>query len=268
MKTRTMLNNGVAAALCIFLSGVLAQASDVITVTTKNSIIFREEVSETSVASLMKEVVRVNSESPKGPIYLFLDTPGGSVDAGEDLIQFLKQYPRIKTVTIFAASMGSAIVQASSNERLIVKNGIMMFHRARGGFRGQFETGEVESRLKVAKNVIYTMEQRNAKRMGLSTHDYKNIVKDELWMDALESIGRNAADRVVEIKCTKQALEKKTLKTVTVDTMFGPTSLEILESSCPLLRYPDITGVTQKADFDMYIKTFFSRLSLGLKYAK
>ena len=130
--------------------------------------------------------------------------------------------------------MGSAIVQGIPGKRLISERGEQMFHRARGQFRGQFETGEVESRLKRAKSLVNALESRNAKRMGLSLADYKQKVVNELWLYGSENIAQNASDEVVRIVCNRPLIDKR--ESHSVRALFG--SRTSIFSGCPLIRNP------------------------------
>ena len=60
----------------------------------------------------------------------------------------MKSIPQnIECIAIFAASMAHGILQACPGNRYIAPAGVSMIHRAKGGFQGQFNDGEVESRL-------------------------------------------------------------------------------------------------------------------------
>lgn len=112
---------------------------------TDNTVYLQGEVSSRSMTDIQNnllDLVLLRQKSGKSyPIYLVLDSPGGSIVAGEDFIQFAKTLKNVETITFFAASMASAIVEALPGNRLVVESGTMMFHRAAGGFQGQFENG-------------------------------------------------------------------------------------------------------------------------------
>jgi ATP-dependent protease ClpP protease subunit len=168
------------------------------------------------------------------PIYIVLDSPGGSIMDGEDFIRFANMFRNVHTITIFAASMAAAIVQGIPGQRLISERGEMMFHRAKGRFQGQFEAGEVESRLLRAKALVLAMETRNANRMKLPILQYKQQVINELWLYGAANIPANAADEVVRIVCNRPLIDER--ETHVVAMMFGATTS--IFSGCPLIRNP------------------------------
>lgn len=168
--------------------------------------------------------------SKKYPIYLVVDSPGGSVYEGMRFIQFAKSIPNLKTVTIFAASMAAGIVQMLPGERIITEEGVMMFHRASGSFRGQFSDGEIESRLRLWKQIVGRMEQRQADRIGISLEKYKKLRKDEWWVYSESNVEQNTADRLSVVSCSP-ALSKKKVKKTTY-SFFGVSTEKV--SACPL----------------------------------
>ena len=134
--------------------------------------------------------------------------------------------------------MADNIVQSLPGERLITESGILMAHRASGGFQGQFNDGELESQLKLWKGIVDEMERRNYERVGISKAKYKELVKDEWWSDAKTSIKENRADRIIRLKCSKDLVESK-IKVKKIMFIFGMPieSNEFIEvSACPLLR--------------------------------
>jgi len=211
--------------------GAVARTVDL---TPENSVLLRGEVSDESVEQAMDSLRSAVTKrgSLDYTIYLVLDSPGGSIDAGNAFIEYAKSVKNLKTVTFFAASMASAIVQALPGERLIIETGVLMFHRARGGFEGQFESGEVESRLDWAKQIVRHLEKINADRMKMSIPKYKALVVNELWLFGKMSVKRNGADDVVSVTCSDELAN--TVAVTVMNSFFGPIRLKT--SACPLSK--------------------------------
>lgn len=219
---------------------------------TANTVVLRGEINDESATSAALQILNLaNQRGDKNyPIFLVLDTPGGSIDAGESFIEIAKSVRNLHTITLFAASMGSAIVEALPGNRYILDSGILMFHRAKGGVSGQFETGELETRLDFYKRFVRRMEQRNADRMNMSLADYKTAVKDELWMTSGDAIERGGADRVVTVTCTNALIEKQ--ESVTVEAFIFRITLNF--SGCPLLRAGTIAPGQSDTTIEAYNK--------------
>lgn len=207
-----------------------------VVLTTANTVVFRDVITAESVQKAQVQLTQqvILRGARDYTIYLVLDSPGGSIDDGMTFIEFAKTIPNLKTVTIFSASMASAIVEALPGERLITGNGYTMFHRASGGFRGQFNDGEVETRLIMARRIVGRMEIINSQRMQLPLDAYKQLVKDELWLDAEQSFSMKSVDRIVDLYCTPTLISAT--DSITIEMLFMTAELKF--SKCPLFRAP------------------------------
>jgi len=168
-------------------------------------------------------------------LYTVLYTPGGSVSTGNSIISTLNGLKRpVHTITIFAASMGFQTAQ-NLGERYILPTGTLMSHQMSGGVEGSFGSN-LETRYAHSTRMGDLMDERAAKRMKLSLKDYKLLIANEWWKDGQDAIDKNAADKVVNIVCTKRLIESK--ERIAIDTIFGP--VYVVFSGCPLLTIPSI----------------------------
>jgi ATP-dependent protease ClpP protease subunit len=222
----------------------------------------RGEVSEESVSMWQKELAQKSSarKAPMlQPLYLSIDSPGGDIVAGQAFIEFAKTIPNLHTITLFGASMASGIQQALPGKRYVLGTSITMFHRASGGFQGQFSEGEVESRLNMAKDLVAILENANASRMKLPIEKYKQLVKDEYWVVGHKNITENVADESVSITCSDELIENSKSQTFQVFIF----TITVKFSECPLFR----SGEVVKGQ-DAYIKykSHFNKKLTGVYY--
>lgn len=205
-----------------------------ITLKTYNHCTLDTSVSAGSMARLKsclgeKDAKRGNKNYP---LYIYLNSPGGSVVAGLRFIDYAKHIKNLHTITSFSASMAAAIVQQLPGKRYVMDSGIFMFHRAKGRVSGQFGEGELEARLRLWKYIVAESEKKQAKRIGISHKEYKKRVKDEWWQYASESIRSNVADEIAQVKCSRELSKRKT--TTTVRGFFG--SSKVTRSACPVMN--------------------------------
>jgi len=187
----------------LFLLSSVAYGATELTLTRDNTIVLRDEVTQDSTAKVMAEAQRLDSKLKSNePMYLVLDTPGGSIQSGLEMITFLKSLNRpVHTVTLFAASMGFQTVQGLGT-RYITPFGTLMAHKARGGFQGEFP-GQIDSRY-----VYYLKRLAELDRIAVSRSKGKYTEKtfaalyeNEHWVDGFNAVQEGLADEVVGVKC-------------------------------------------------------------------
>jgi ATP-dependent protease ClpP protease subunit len=227
----------VKSNLILFLLGILlcttSFAAKSIVLTEKNHVLLSGPVNDMSVAIVQKELGRIASSSPTGSIvYLVLDTPGGSVMAGNQLADFGKSLPVVvKPICLFCASMGYHLFQ-SFGERLVQSSSVLMSHRVSlSGVEGQIP-GELVTRVKFYTDMSEEMDAAVAKRVGLSTEAYKKLIYDELWLTGAQAVNTKHADRLANFTCSEELLT--TTRKEQVNTLFGPVEVEF--SKCPIIQ--------------------------------
>jgi len=225
----------IFVALSILLAGALAQAKPIV-LNTLNTVTFRGTVDGNSITEAQLALTRLVQLRGNADytIYLVLDSPGGSIIAGDAFIQFAKTIRNLETISIFAASMASAIVEALPGKRYVTANGIVMFHRAAGQFQGYFEDGEIEAQLKMWKSIVRNMEEVNSSRIGISLQEYKSRVIGEYWLYGKEAVTANVVDETADILCSQELIKKR--EVVVAETIMG--SMDTTWSGCPLFRIP------------------------------
>jgi ATP-dependent Clp protease protease subunit len=216
----------------------------------RNTITFNQPVTGKYVAKKQVEIFgKVAKLNPFEPIYLVLDTPGGSVIDGMLFLDTLKSLGRpIHTITIFAASMGYQFVQNLGN-RYILPSGTLMSHRgAVSGLSGQVP-GELNSRLHYFESILSEMNIIASKRIGMSVEAYEASIVNELWTSGVDAVAKNHADKVVHAKCDSTLTGTYQ---ESIQTFFGPISLTY--SQCPLVSAPIKVGFDNSFDVKLKAK--------------
>jgi ATP-dependent protease ClpP protease subunit len=210
-----------------------SKSNEVITLTSSNYVLFSGEVNDKSVAEAQIQLGKISKNLDKDDtIYLILDTPGGSIGAGNLFIDYAKSLPQnIKPICIFCASMGYHFFQ-SFGERIVYSSSTVMSHRARaGGLAGQVP-GELNVRLAALMEELDRMDTVASNRVGLSLSDYKRLIHDELWLSGTAAVKTKHADRVAKIKCDDSIIDQTRTEVIDVP-IFG--TVELLFSKCPLI---------------------------------
>ena len=98
------------------------------------------EVDDDTANSIVAQLLFLEADDPQKDIYLYINSPGGSVTAGlaiYDTMQYIKC--EVSTICVgLAASMGAFLLTAGAKgKRRLLENAEVMIHQPSGGFRGQ-----------------------------------------------------------------------------------------------------------------------------------
>ena len=237
----------------------LAVNAKEITLTKLNTASLNGPVTAGSVSEVMQKLQEVASQGEASdPIYLVLNTPGGSVMDGLDLIQYMNSLRRpVLVVANFAASMGFHILQHSS-VRMVTPFSTIMSHRANGSFRGDIPQ-QVNSRISHITQLVDKMDEHVVSRTSgkYNKESYMELIRDEYWSVGDNAIKDGFADEVVTLKCD-DSLNSWTDKEVTVFIF----NIKVKVAECPLITEPIFAGEQEQTE--QVLKYFKEIRPLGL----
>jgi ATP-dependent Clp protease protease subunit len=219
-------------------------AAETVILKADNTVSLSSEVDGASVTAAMVDIQRLNDLVSEEPIYLVLNTPGGSIFAGMELIRFAKTSRRpIHTITMFAASMGFQIVQALPGKRLMAESGVLMSHRAAlNGVGGQFP-GELNVRVDFYGDVAEALDIGVAKRANMSLKAYQALIHDEYYALPEKAIKAGFADGLATVACDGDLSGTHSQE---FNTFFGIVNVEF--ANCPLITNPIKVSFKQETE--------------------
>lgn len=165
----------------------------------KERIIFLVGQVEDHMANLVvAQMLFLESENPDKDIYLYINSPGGSVTAGlsiYDTMQFIK--PDVSTLCIGqAASMGALLLAGgAAGKRYALPHARTMIHQPLGGFQGQASDIEIHAReiLDVRERLNKILAQHTGKPMNVIQEDTDR----DFFMNAETSVEYGLIDEVM-----------------------------------------------------------------------
>ena len=143
----------------------------------KDRIIFLTGQVEDHMANLIvAQLLFLESENPEKDIYIYINSPGGSVTAGlsiYDTMRYIK--PDISTICVGqAASMGAFLLSGGTKgKRYCLPNARVMIHQPLGGFQGQATDFEIH-----AREILSIKEKLNRLMAEHSGKSYEQVCKD------------------------------------------------------------------------------------------
>lgn len=160
-----------------------------------------QEVDDEIANQIVAVMLYLDSDDPGKDIYLYINSPGGSVTAGMAIYDTM-QHVKSDVVTIcvgLAASMGSFLLMAGTKgKRLALPHARIMIHQPSGGTRGQASDIEIEAReivrIRQHLNHIY------AERTGQPLERIERDMDRDYFMSAPEALAYGLVDRVIDSK--------------------------------------------------------------------
>jgi ATP-dependent Clp protease protease subunit len=158
-----------------------------------------QEVNDGLANSLVAQMLYLDSEDNSKPIYLYINSPGGSVTAGLAIYDTM-QYVKSDVVTIcvgLAASMGAFLLAAGTKgKRLALPHSRIMIHQPLGG-TSQRQASDIEIE---AKEILRIKDMLNRSLAAMTGQPFEKIEKDtdrDYFMSAAEAREYGLIDRVI-----------------------------------------------------------------------
>ena len=157
------------------------------------------EVNDAIANSLVAQMLYLDSEDSSKPIYLYINSPGGSVTAGLAIFDTM-QYVESDVVTIcvgLAASMGAFLLAAGTKgKRLALPHSRIMIHQPLGG-TSQRQASDIEIE---AREILRIKDMLNMSLADMSGQSLEKIAKDtdrDYFLSAAEAKDYGLIDRVI-----------------------------------------------------------------------
>jgi len=176
------------------------RAYDIYSRLLKERIIFLVGPVEDYVANvIVAQMLFLESENPEKDIYLYINSPGGSVTAGlaiYDTMQFIK--PDVSTMCIGqAASMGALLLTGGTKgKRYCLPHSRMMIHQPLGGFQGQASDIDIH-----AKEILLVRDRLNkimANHTGQTIETIQADTDRDNFLSGERSVEYGLIDKVLD----------------------------------------------------------------------
>ncbi|MBI2339706.1 MAG: ATP-dependent Clp endopeptidase proteolytic subunit ClpP [Deltaproteobacteria bacterium] len=186
------------------------RAYDIYSRLLKDRIIFiGTTVDDTMANLLIAQLLFLESDDPEKDIYMYINSPGGSVTAGlaiYDTMQYVR--PDVSTFCMGqASSMGAVLLAAGApGKRYCLPHGRILIHQPLGGVQGQATDIDIQ-----AREILRLREEVNQILARHTKQSLKKIQTDterDYFMSGLEAKQYGIIDEVVEFRAKERDLKK------------------------------------------------------------
>jgi ATP-dependent Clp protease, protease subunit len=181
-------------------SGRGERAFDIYSRLLRDRIIFLGSQVDSDLANLIvAQLLFLEAEDPEKDIYVYINSPGGSVSAGMGIFDTMNQIrPDVCTVCMgFAASMGAFLLSAGTKgKRMSLPSSRIMIHQPLGGAQGQATDIAIQ-----AKEILYIKGKLNDLLAAHTGQPLEKIQEDtdrDFYMSAEEAKEYGLIDTVID----------------------------------------------------------------------
>ena len=164
-------------------------------------IILSGEVNKDLADKIVKQLLLLESDDEKKTIYMYIDSPGGDVDAGFaifDMIRFIKAPVVLIGMGLIASAAALILLAVESKNRVGLPNSRYLIHQPSSGMKGVATDIEIHAReiekTRAAINKII------AEQTGKSAEQVSEDTERDYWLSADEAVSYGLISRIVNVR--------------------------------------------------------------------
>jgi ATP-dependent Clp protease protease subunit len=157
------------------------------------------EVRDDNANEICAKILLLAAEDQNKDIYLYINSPGGSITAGMAIYDTMQFVPNdIVTVGIgMAASMGQLLLTAGTKgKRYITPNARVLLHQPHGGFGGT--ASDIQTQAQLILDMKRRLAEITAAQTGKSVEQINADGDRDRWFNAQEALEYGFVDHIRE----------------------------------------------------------------------
>ena len=164
------------------------------------------QVEDNIANSIIAQLLFLDAQDPTKDIYLYVNTPGGSVSAGlaiVDTMNFIKA--DVQTIVMgTAASMGTIIASSGTKgKRFMLPNAEYLIHQPMGGTGGGTQQTDMAIAAEHLLKTRIKLEKILADNSGKTVKQIHKDAERDYWMSAEETLAYGFIDQIMYNTKTK-----------------------------------------------------------------
>ena len=168
-------------------------------------IILTGEINKELADSIVRQLLILDSEDEKSPIYMYIDSPGGDVDAGFaifDMIRFINAPVYLIGMGLIASAATLVLLAVDKEFRIGLPNSRYLIHQPLGGMRGV--ATDIEIYAKDMEKIRAKLNSLIAKQTGTSLEQVTKDTERDFWLDSDEAVKYGLISKIISKKSELQ----------------------------------------------------------------
>lgn len=160
-------------------------------------IILTGEINKDLADGIARQLLILDSES-NDPIYMYIDSPGGDVDAGfaiYDVIRFVKSPVYLIGMGLIASAATLVLLSVPKERRIGLPNSRYLIHQPLGGMRGV--ATDIEIYAKDMEKIRAKLNAIISEATGVSLEQVTKDTDRDFWLDAEESVKYGLISKII-----------------------------------------------------------------------
>lgn len=164
----------------------------------RRTLLLMGEVSRESAQLIMAQLILLAEDAPEEPIRMFINSPGGDVDAGFamfDMVRFIPSPVNMISAGLTASAAVVVLLASPKERRFALPNARFLIHQPATGVRGDVSDIQIEASeiLKIRAN----SNQLIADETGQDVKKVESDTKRNYWMGADEALTYGLVGKVL-----------------------------------------------------------------------
>lgn len=164
-------------------------------------ILLSGEINKDLAEKIVRQLLVLEADNDKDPIYMYIDSPGGDVDAGFaifDMIRFVSAPVYIIGMGLIASAGALILLAAPKERRLGLPNSRYLIHQPSSGMKGvatdiQIHAKEMEKTRAIINQVI-------SEQTGKSLEQVTKDTDRDYWLDSSEAVEYGLISTVIKTR--------------------------------------------------------------------
>ena len=168
-------------------------------------IILTGEINKELADSIVRQLLILDSEDEKSPIYMYIDSPGGDVDAGFaifDMIRFIKAPVYLIGMGLIASAATLVLLAVDKEFRIGLPNSRYLIHQPLGGMRGV--ATDIEIYAKDMEKIRAKLNSLISEQTGTSLEQVTKDTERDFWLDSDEAVKYGLISKIISKKSELQ----------------------------------------------------------------